>query len=224
MSRDWLLLRLSGPMMSFGGEAIDQFGPTRDFPAASMLTGLFANALGWHWREGERLQRLQDRLVFGAAILREGRLLTDTQNAQLGKNDRGWTTRGAAEGRAGASYGAPHRRWREYLQDAEVLIALRLDPAEEAPDLSAIADALDRPARPLFLGRKSCLPSGRIVAGNVRAANAATALAQVASGARAIWPKDEGPDGDRIAPLTDQRNWVTGLHGGQRLVVEGRLP
>ncbi len=33
--------------MSFGGEIVDNFGVTRRFPSASMLTGLIANALGW---------------------------------------------------------------------------------------------------------------------------------------------------------------------------------
>ena len=46
----WLKLDLAGPLMAFGGVAIDQVGPVRDFPAASMLTGLFANALGLEWR------------------------------------------------------------------------------------------------------------------------------------------------------------------------------
>ena len=33
--------------MAFGGEAIDNLGVIREFPAASMVTGLAANALGW---------------------------------------------------------------------------------------------------------------------------------------------------------------------------------
>ena len=32
--------------MAFGGETIDNLGVIRPFPAVSMLTGLFANALG----------------------------------------------------------------------------------------------------------------------------------------------------------------------------------
>lgn len=90
----WLKLDLAGPMLAFGGVAIDHVGPTRDFPAASMLTGLFANALGWHWRDGAAHQSLQDRLVFGAAVIAEGRALTDSQNVRLEKTDRGWTTWG----------------------------------------------------------------------------------------------------------------------------------
>ena len=42
------MVRLESPLMAFGGETVDHFGVTRRFPALSMLTGLFANALGWY--------------------------------------------------------------------------------------------------------------------------------------------------------------------------------
>ena len=42
-----LAMRLEAPLSSYGAEAIDNFGVVDDFPAASMLTGLLANALGW---------------------------------------------------------------------------------------------------------------------------------------------------------------------------------
>ena len=42
-----LVLTLESPLMAFGGETIDNLGVIRPFPAASMLTGLLANALGW---------------------------------------------------------------------------------------------------------------------------------------------------------------------------------
>ena len=94
-----LILNLEAPLMAFGGETIDNYGVIRTFPAASMLTGMLANALGWRRIERERHQRLQDRLVFAARIDREphGRLsMRDFQTAQLGKDDKGWTTRGDA--------------------------------------------------------------------------------------------------------------------------------
>lgn len=143
--------------MSFGGVAVDQVGPTRRFPAASALTGLIGNALGLDWSDRAAHQNLQERLIFASALIREGHLLTDSQNAQLSKTDKGWTTRGMPEGRDGASYGAPHRRRRDYLADAELRVVLRL--TEGRPDLDMLAEALNRPARPLFIGRKPCLPS-----------------------------------------------------------------
>jgi len=237
MSEDhpWLVLRLEAPLLAFGGVTTDQIGIITDFPAASMLTGLLANALGWQRTEWQAHQALQDRLIFAARRDRENSagVLTDTQNARLEKNDRGWTTYGTPEGRAGASYSAPHRRLRDYHADACVTVALRLEPATGSPDLDAIAAALDRPARPLFLGRKPCLPSCPLSAGTVQAPSAYQALQRIPAvdqqrgPLRALWPEHEGTtDGilvGRIVALPDLRNWKTGLHGGTRLVVEGTV-
>ncbi|MBN8892687.1 MAG: type I-E CRISPR-associated protein Cas5/CasD [Rhodospirillales bacterium 69-11] len=229
----WLVLRLEAPLVAFGGVAIDAIGVTRDFPAASMLTGLLANALGWQRTDRAAHQSLQDRLVFAVRRDRENPagVLTDTHNVQLGKNDRGWTTWGRPEGRDGASYSAPHRRQRDYHVDACITVVLRLDPADTMPDLAALAAALDRPARPLFIGRKPCLPSGLIQRGEIIAATAYDALCAAPRielhRTRALWPASEGPQtGDdvaRVVALPDLRNWETGLHGGDRLVVEGAL-
>lgn len=220
MSNRWLHLRLSAPLVAFGGVVIDHVGPTRDFPSASSLTGLFANALGWRREEGAAHQALQDRLVFGALIAREGQLLVDTQNAKLEANDRGWTTWGRPDERAGATYDSPHRRRREYLADHDCRVVLRLLPGE-GPDIDGLAAALDRPARPLFLGRKPCLPSAPLFAGWVEGADAHAALSALALSGRAQWPMAGDLPGRDTADL---RNWVTGLHGGSRLICEGRLP
>jgi CRISPR system Cascade subunit CasD len=237
MSADqcWLVLHLEAPLLAFGGVAIDQIGIIRDFPAASMLTGLLANALGWWRTEWQAHQALEDRLVFAAQRDRENPtgILTDMQNARLEKTDRGWTTYGMPEGRAGASYIPPHRRQRDYHADACVTVVLRLDPAADSPDLDAIAAALDRPARPLFIGRKPCLPSCPLSVGSVHAPSAYEALGSIPAidkplhPLRALWPQTEGPTEGRqvhrIVALPDLRNWKTGLHGGTRLVVEGAV-
>ena len=228
MSHQWLHLRLAAPLMAFGGVAIDQVGPTREFPSASALTGLLANALGLRREDGAAHQHLQDRLIFGAlSVMPDGRtaplVVTDTQNAKLEKSDTGWTTRGVPEGRAGATYDSPHRRRRDYLADHETRVVLRLDPGD-GPTLDALAAALDRPARPLFIGRKPCLPASRLLIGSVEGATAYVALRNLGIGGRAIWP-DEGdaPEGALRHDLADLRNWHSGLHGGSRIVMEGEI-
>ncbi len=232
MSHKWLVVRLEAPLIAFGGVAVDQEGPTRDFPAASMLTGLAANAFGLHWSDRAAHQALQDRLIFAARREREPRasgVVTDVQNVQLNKADKGWTTFGVPEGRDGANHRAPHRRTRHYLADQAVRVVLRFHPAEPHPTLEALAEALDRPARPLFIGRKPCLPSCRLVDGWVDGDTAHEALCAVPGLGtfRALWPAREGPEtGDeveRVIDLADMRNWRTGLHGGSRQVVEGRV-
>ena len=111
---------------------------------------------------------------------------------------------------------------------------MRLDPAGETPTLDALAEAFDRPARPLFLGRKPCLPSAPLLANEPNcwvtgdtAYEALHALPEPGESLRAMWPVGQGPEVgngvDRIADLADLRNWRTGLHGGSRRVVEGRI-
>ena len=229
-----LVLNLESPMMSFGGETVDNLGVIRPFPAASMLTGLFANALGWQRIERQRHQDLQDRIVFAARIDREshgGLRMTDFQTAQLAANDRGWTTRGAPEERAGGAntYHAPHLRYRDYHSDMRVTVALRLEPEEGAPTLDNLAQALQEPARPLFIGRKPCLPSRPMFGGFSQGESALSALLSVPldgasiAGAdiRVQWPDGEGSvalERSHATTITDERNWVSGLHGGSRPV------
>lgn len=220
MSQRWLHLQLNAPLMAFGGVAIDHVGPTRDFPSASALTGLFANALGWRRDQGAAHQAFQDRLEFGALIAQQGRLLTDTQNAKLEGNDRGWTTWGRPDERAGATYDNPHRRRRDYLTDHDCRVVLRLLPGD-GPHLDHLAAALDRPSRPLFFGRKPCLPSAPLFAGWVAGDDVRAALAALGLPGRAIWPQADETAGQDIADL---RNWVSGLHGGSRRICVGDLP
>lgn len=233
----WLILRLEAPLLAFGGVAIDHVGVTRDFPAASMLTGLIANALGWERTDWPAHQQLQDRLVFAVRRDRENPLglLIDMQNAWLKKSETGWTTQGTPEGRDGGAntYKSPHRRQRFYHADACVTVALRLLSAEVQPDLNAVAHALQSPARPLFIGRKPCLTTTPILYGEVQAVRAYEALQRVPlveearEPMRAIWPPSEGPETGavvhRVLALPDLRNWKTGLHGGSRTVVEGEV-
>ncbi len=226
-----LLVRLSSPLIAFGGETIDNYGVIRDFPALSMITGLIANALGWDRSDAESHNALQQRLRIGTRVDARGARLTDFQTAQLGANDKGWTTWGSVEERRGgaASYDSPHLRYRDYHADLVALVAARLVPAEDTPTLDDVAAALDRPQRPLFIGRKPCLPTTRLVAGWVEADTVLHAL-QTAPFVgpmkefRAQWPDGEGEvGGDRVLDICDERNWTTGVHGGWRPVREGLI-
>ena len=231
-----LILVLEAPLMSFGGETVDNLGIVRAFPAVSMLTGLLANALGLRRVDREIHQSLQDRLVFAARIDREphgGLGMRDFQTAEINKTEQGWTTRGRPEGRKGGTF-RNYLRYRDYFADMLVTVALRLKPESEEPSLEDVGTALLEPARPLFVGRKPCIPSVQLFAGysegdTALAALLAWPLADEASGARSvrtIWPDGEGTEGieaNRRYMLTDQRNWMSGLHGGGRAVCEGSV-
>lgn len=241
MGQQHLLVRLRSPLVAFGGEAIDNLGVIRDFPALSMVTGLIANALGWDRGDAAAHDRLQARLRLGTRLEAPGSRLTDYQTAVLNEDDAGWTTHGQPEGRKKSpSYTFDEKtgrksltlqRWRDYHADMTALLALRLEPAGEAPTLRDVAAALDRPQRPLFIGRKPCLPTGRLVAGWVEADTVLQALQRApledgtaADGMRLQWPAGEGElPGARELDVCDERRWRTGLHGGWRPVLEGLM-
>lgn len=227
-----LVLRLASPLIAFGSEAIDNRGVSGEFPALSMMTGLIANALGWDRGDDGQHNRLQQRLRVGAVLEPGAHHLQDFQTAELGASDKGWTTRGEPEERRGGagSYAGPHLRYRDYHADLRAWVVLSLQPADEAPTLDDISAALDRPARPLFIGRKPCLPSGRLVASwqdaeHVLAALRAIVAKQGGNAAwRAQWPEGEGTASQsRRLSVCDERNWTSGLHGGWRAVHEALL-
>lgn len=229
----YLMLALEGPLAGYGAEMVDARGPVRDWPGASLLTGLLANALGYMRGDRQAHARLQERLRFAVRIDRAGARLRDFQTAKLEKDDKGWTTRGEPEGRKGATYDTPHIRERDYFADLALTVALTLDPPEELPDLAALGSALERPARPLFLGRKPCLPSRPIYAGMIEADDAVHALIlhpNTAENSAAepeiirLAPQGSTPwsqEGFETMFVTDERNWISGVHGGERIFLRG---
>lgn len=223
-----LILRLEAPLMSFGDVAIDEIRPTRVLPGRSLLAGLIGNALGYEHRDVDALDRLQQRLRFAARLDRGGEPLRDYQTAHIGKKDPIWVTRGFYEERGGGTWERESRtgwlvqtvqRYRHYRADSIVTVALALEPVDEAPSVDAIADALRRPERPLFLGRKSCPPSRPIFDHASEAESLVAALDALAESdlAALIETEDDSaePTGRRVLKVADRRDWRLGLHAGQ---------
>lgn len=230
-----LILRLDAPLMSFGAVVVDQLNPTWRFPAKSMLVGLLGNALGWDHRDTLRLGALQNRLRFAARWDAEPEPLTEYQTADLSQAfmvDTGWTTRGQREDRKGGSAATgTHQRWRDHWANGVATIALALD-GEGTPDLDELEQSLRTPARPLFIGRKHCLPAspiliGRRSAAGVKAALAAEPLADVAPRRRparipGLWPQDEAA-GVHAEERYDLRDWANNVHRGAERYAVGFL-
>lgn len=231
----FLVLRFEAPLMSFGAVVVDQKNPTWRHPSLSQVTGLLANALGWDHADADRLQALQDNLLVGARTDAPGERLLDFQTVELGQKagdfewlQAGWTTRGAIMERAGGPEArlGTHIRYREYLADARytVVVGLRQPGVPSLDDLEA---ALAEPARPLFFGRKPCLPSGPILQGRVEATNVLQALSRApgaVAGAEVWWPDGEGElDDARLLRVPDLRDWTNQIHSGRRRVRHGRL-
>lgn len=235
---DVLLLRFDAPMMSFGTTAVDAIGKTAAFPGRSMLTGLLGNALGLDHRDADALMRLQSRLRHAVRRDRGGEVRTDYQTVDLGQpfllDEVAWTTWGRLDPRGGSAENkvGTHIRYRDFIVNSAFTLALALAPADESPTLSDLEVALRRPARPLFLGRKCCLPAGPIVLGRVRAGSLRTAVLKaepVDSCERRValwWPEGDAPEMEAAShrvTLTDARDWWNQIHVGVYAMFEAHV-
>jgi CRISPR system Cascade subunit CasD len=134
-----LLLRLAGPMQSWGTESRFSHRDTRAEPSKSGVVGLLCAALG-----RPRSAPLDDLagLTMGVRVDREGRLARDFHTAQE-------VLRADGSGRQETVTSD-----RFYLADADFLVGL----AGERGLLGRLDAALRRPVWPLYLGRKSFVP------------------------------------------------------------------
>lgn len=232
---DVLLLRFDAPLMSFGGPMVDNRGPTDPFPGRSLVCGLLGNALGWEHADKAALTALQARLRVASRADRAGELLSDFQTVDLGQEHLSrpmWTTRGRTEHRDGGTAAtATHIRYRRYWADRVQTLAVSLEPSDERPDVDVLVTALSFPARPLFLGRKPCLPSRPILLGRGQYASLRDALASVPRAPRADegplpgwWPPEPGDSADtRLIDVSDARDWANQIHQGQGALRHGRV-
>ncbi|GAA0447657.1 type I-E CRISPR-associated protein Cas5/CasD [Paractinoplanes deccanensis] len=136
-----LLLRLAGPLQSWGSSSRFARRGTDTAPTKSGVIGMLAAAKGI--RRTEPLTELLG-LEFGVRLDQPGQILRDFQTAR------------SLDGRDSAPL-----TYRFYLSDATFLAAVHGDAAL----LQDLAHALSRPRYPLYLGRRSCPPAGPVSLG-----------------------------------------------------------
>lgn len=144
-----LLLRLAGPLQSWGTQSRFTVRDTGLEPSKSGVVGLLCAALG-----RPRSEPVDDlaRLRFGVRVDREGVLRSDYHTAG-GVHRRGETYGVVtADGKPGRTVVS----WRYYLADASFLVGLE---GEDRGLLERLDAALAAPRWPLFLGRKAFVPA-----------------------------------------------------------------
>jgi CRISPR system Cascade subunit CasD len=146
-----LLLRFAAPLQSWGVESKFNRRVTEREPTKSGVIGLLASALG-----RGRTEDISDlaSLKFGVHIDRPGQLLVDYHLAITEK------ARKPGVSDADKNAGTFQTR-RYYLADAVFLVGLEGDDAF----LSDLDEAIKSPAFPLYLGRRSCPPCGKVSLG-----------------------------------------------------------
>lgn len=136
-----LVLELSGPLQAWGSDSRFVHRETRMLPTKSGVIGLLAAAQG-----RRRTDEVEDLLAlrFGVRQDQTGTLVRDFQTA--------------IDWRTGRPLPLSHR---SYIADAKYLVGLEADTRL----LEGLASAIRSPVFPLYLGRRSCPPAGRIVVG-----------------------------------------------------------
>lgn len=139
-----LLMRLMGPMQSWGTTSRFDERDTQREPSKSGVIGLICAALG-----RDRSEPVEDlaALRMGTRVEREGILMRDYVTATGVVNAAGKVDR--------------HRTvvsQRYFLSDAAFLVGME----GETGLLAEIVEALNRPVWPLFLGRKSYVPTAPV--------------------------------------------------------------
>lgn len=137
-----------------------------------------------------------------------------------------WTSYGRLEGRNGdKKKNETHQRYRDFVVNSVFDIALRLAPAEEAPTLKDVEKALRYPARPLFLGRKSCLPSCSILQQKVQSSSTVQALRDIGESEMLWWMQGEDPEREPSSnsfQVFNEKDWHHHVHFGVQTMYERR--
>ena len=136
-----LLLRLAGPLQAWGYESKFEKRRTGREPTKSAVVGMLAAALGR--RRDEPVEDLCS-LNFGVRVEEEGQLLRDFHIARTEGDKKTYVTE------------------RYYLSDACFLVGLE---SGDETLLDKIEQSIVNPAFPLFLGRRSCVPTLPILIG-----------------------------------------------------------
>lgn len=151
---DYLLIRLYGPLASWGDIAVGEVRHSTVHPSRSALLGLLGAALGVERDDEAGQQRLSAGYRFGIKLLAVGLPLRDYHTVGVGIPPRKVRFLSRRQELA-ADRVDTILSTREYRCDSLALVAIEATAA--APyDLVQLAQALRRPRFHLYLGRKSC--------------------------------------------------------------------
>ncbi len=147
-----LVLRLEGPMQSWGLRARWDVRDTGSEPSKSGIIGMLGCALGYKHNDKRLEEELDANLVVGVREECAGVMGQDFH-----------TVTGTFLNARGEPVTKTIVTPRSYIQDASFLVIIGTRSQEQEALLQKCKDALGTPQWPIFLGRKSCPPTRPVV-------------------------------------------------------------
>ncbi|MHB0999623.1 MAG: type I-E CRISPR-associated protein Cas5/CasD [Armatimonadota bacterium] len=167
MPKPVLLIRLEGPIQSWGTRSRWDVRDTLMEPTKSGIIGLLGCALGYPMGDSRLVTELDANLRFGVRVENPGRVIMDFQTITdfLPTAEGSYKFNGISTGKSlsklrtnpdaePSTIISP----RYYLEDAAFLVALE-ETGDSSGLLAKCADALRNPVWPVYLGRKACIPT-----------------------------------------------------------------
>lgn len=155
--KDFLILKLHGPMQAWGEHTFEGLRPSANFPTRSGLLGLLGACLGIMRNDRKQLQELTDSV--GIAVRVDTRHVAKSGGTwkplRVVKTTDYHTVKDAREYYIGLKRHETIQTWREYLYDAEFTVAI-WNQANWTLGIDKLEDAVRRPMFTPYLGRRSC--------------------------------------------------------------------
>lgn len=188
MMRDYLILKLTGPLQAWGKETFEGLRPSELFPGRSALLGLLSACLGIGRADQARLKNLAASVGFAVRVDQQGQKMTDYHTVKNARKDyRGLSSHDTIQ------------TWREYWQDAIYTIAV-WEHENASVSLADIEAALKQPLYTPVLGRRSCPITRPLFEARLSADSVLAALASASDGTETIY-SDEDIPGHNTIPL-----------------------
>jgi len=220
--RDFLILKLHGPMQAWGEHTFEGLRPSANFPTRSGILGLLGACLGINRNDKNKLENLADSI--GMAVRVDTRQLLRSNGAlkglQVVKMTDYHTVKDAREDYVGLKKHDTIQTWREYLYDSEFTVAL-WNHTNAVLHIDQIESAVKQPLFTPYLGRRSCPISRPLFEARLQSPDILTAFNEIQPIGGTLYSEEK--IGDRMkrvrdVPLIQQPRQFAGrnlyVHGG----------
>lgn len=223
--RDFLILKMHGPMQAWGEHTFEGLRPSANFPTQSGMLGLLGACLGIQRNDHEQLQQLSDSV--GMAVRADEKCMTrrdgSSRTLWAVKMTDYHTVKDARKDYTGLKKHDTIQTWREYIYDAAFTVAIWKQP-NGTLDLNEIEMAVKQPLFTPYLGRRSCPLARPLFEVRLEASDILKAFKEVPPHGGAIYSEEK--IGDRMkrvrdVPLIHQPRQFAGrnlyIHGGEHV-------